>query len=432
MDSYKILIIGLGPVGLATAIGFAYAGHDVVCYDIDKERINSLKNGATPFFEQNLQYYLDKHGDKLHFTDNLEEAFSETNVFFICVGTPLGQNNSADMAAFWNAINDIVKNAKCDSIIVIKSTVPIGTNKKVVHYIETLHLKHEFGVVSNPEFLAQGTSVEDTIKATRIIIGCNAPYLRDLMLDIYDKFDGEKIVTTPESAELIKYEANCYLAMRVSFVNDLAHTCDLVGADVESVLKGVSMDPRIGTHYFSPGLGYGGSCFPKDTICFHNQIQAEYGYELELIEATIDVNKRHPLRLCRKIMANCGGDLINKKISILGLSFKKDTDDVRDSLAVNIVSYLVSNGANVTVWDPEAMRNAKKIFADKVTYANSLNEAIDASDTIFIATDWDDIVNIPFDKLKNKNVYDGRNCYLNRQEEIKFNYYYVGGSISDK
>jgi len=425
----KILIIGVGPVGLSTAIGFAHAGHELICYDIDKERIDLLQNGIAPFYEKDLQYALSIHKDKIRFTDNLKEAFQDTNVFFICVGTPIGHNNSVDMTAVWSSIDIITKNVKHDSTIVIKSTVPIGTNKKVVHYIDKLGLKYKIDVVSNPEFLAQGTSIQDTIKASRIVIGCNTPQLRELMLSLYDNFSGEKIVTTPESAELIKYESNCYLAMRVSFVNDLAHICDLVGADVMSVLKGVSMDPRIGTHYFSPGLGYGGSCFPKDTICFHNQIQTEYGYELELIEATIDVNKRQPLRLCRKMMANCGDGLKNKKISILGLSFKKDTDDVRDSLAVNIVSYLVSNGSIVTVWDPKAMENAKKIFADKVTYANSLEEAICASNNIFIATDWDEIVNVSLDKFRNKNIYDGRNCYLNRQGEINFNYYYVGGTI---
>ncbi|MBD5585701.1 MAG: UDP-glucose/GDP-mannose dehydrogenase family protein [Clostridia bacterium] len=428
----KILIIGVGPVGLSTAIGFAHAGHELICYDIDKERIDALKNGIAPFYERDLQYTLSMHADKILFTDNLKEAFQDSNIFFICVGTPIGHNNSVDMTAIWNSIDIIAKNVKHDSTIVIKSTVPIGTNKKVVHYIDKLGLKYKIGVVSNPEFLAQGTSIQDTIKATRIVIGCNTPQLRELMLNIYDKFSGEKIVTTPESAELIKYESNCYLAMRVSFVNDLAHVCDLVGADVTSVLKGVTLDPRIGTRYFEPGLGYGGSCFPKDTICFHNQIQSEYGYEQELIEATIDINSRHVLRLCRKMMDNCGGSIMNKKVSVLGMSFKKDTDDVRNSLAVNIVSYLISNGAIVSVWDLKAMENAKKIFQDSVIYANSLDEAIAASDIIFIATDWNEIVDGPLDRFCNKSVYDGRNCFLNRKEEITFNYYYVGGTISEK
>lgn len=428
----KILVIGLGPVGLSTAVGFAHAGHELFCYDIDKERISSLKNGEAPFYERDLQPHLNQYGNKIHFTDSVSEAFENTNIFFVCVGTPLGQKNSADMTAFWSAVDLVVKNVKRDSVIVVKSTVPIGTNKKLTHHLETLKLKYKIGVVSNPEFLAQGTSIKDTICASRIVIGCNTSELRDTMLNVYDKFDGEKIVTTPESAELIKYEANCYLAMRLSFVNDLAHTCELVGADVTDVLRGVSLDSRIGAHYFAPGLGYGGSCFPKDTVCFHNQIQTEYGYELELIEATIDINKRQPFHLCRKMMENCGGNLTNRKISILGLSFKKDTDDVRDSLAVNVVSYLVSNGAIVTVWDPVAMINAQKIFKDSVAYARSLDEAVAVSDIIFIVTDWDEILGITFDKFKGKDVYDGRNCFVGRRGEIEFNYYYVGGPVGKK
>lgn len=424
----KILIIGMGSVGLATAIGFANVGYSLSCYDINKEKIAMLKKGKAPFFEHDLQHCIDIYRDNIFFTSNLAEAFKDTNIFFICVGTPLGENNSVDMVAFRNAIEAIVNNVKYDSTIVIKSTVPIGTNKKVVQYIKSLRLSFKINVVSNPEFLSQGTAIKDTIQASRIIIGYNEPESRDLMLDIYKHFDVEKIATTPESAELIKYESNCYLAMRISFVNDLAYACDLVGADLISVLKGVSLDSRIGNYYFSPGLGYGGSCFPKDTICFHHQLQSEYGYELELIEATIDINQRQPLRLCRKIIQNYGS-ILNRNISVLGLAFKKDTDDVRDSLALAVVSYLIDNGAKVTVWDPVANTKAKEIFKNAVTYAKTLEDAVNQSDIIFIATDWDEIVNIQLSSFIGKDVYDGRNCFLKRREEIKFNYYYVGGVI---
>ena len=422
----KILIIGMGPVGLSTAIGFAHVGVPVVCYDIDKRRIDKLKKGEAPFYEGGLQQYLTQYTASLTFTDSAEVAFQDTNVFFIAVGTPLGKNSSADMSAFWSVIEQIEANIRRDSIIVVKSTVPIGTNEQVIKYFARRNLPYRIEVVSNPEFLAQGTSIDDTLNATRIVIGCNNEESKVAMQKIYDKFSCEKIITTPKSAELIKYAANCYLAMRISYVNDLAVMCGLIGADVQSVLRGVALDPRIGEQYFSPSLGYGGSCFPKDTVCFHNQMQSEYGHELELIEATVDINKRQSLLLCRKIIED-NGDLFNKNICVLGLSFKQGTDDVRNSLSVDNITFLISNGANVTVWDPIAMQNGKDIFGNRITYADNIESAVNQCDIVLIATDWNAIVNAPLCLFKGKHVYDGRNCLLSRIDEIEFEYTYIGG-----
>ena len=422
----KILIIGAGPVGLSTAIGFAYRGYNVVCYDIDKERMEALRSGVSPIYEFELQNYIDLLKNNLKFVDDPCEAFAETNMYFIAVGTPLGNNNNVDMSAFWSAVSLIEKHVCRDSIIVIKSTVPIGTNKKVRQYITRSAIPYKIDVISNPEFLAQGTSVSDTINATRIVIGYNNEDSRDAILEVYKGFDCEKVVTTPESAELIKYESNCYLAMRVSFVNDLAVICDLVGADIRAVVKGLSLDPRIGDLYFSPSSGYGRSCFPKDTVCFHQQMQTEYGHELELIEATVDINKRQSLLLCRKIVKR-HGNLFEKNICVLGLSFKKNTDDVRNSLAVDIISYFIDNGANVVTWDPVAEHNGRKIFGNRIKYASNIEEAVNGNDIVLIATDWNEIVNMPLSLLKGKSVYDGRNCLLGRLDDIDFEYTYIGG-----
>lgn len=426
MKKNKILIIGMGPVGLATAIGFAHCGLDVVGYDIDKSRIASLKLGKCPFYEEGLQAYLDKYSKHLTFTDSVKEAFSATKYYFIAVGTPLGRNNEADMTAFWSAIGQITDNFTQDGLIVIKSTVPVGTNGKVKTYLAEKGLETRLDVVSNPEFLAQGTSVVDTIQASRIVIGTNCQTSLDEMLKLYDKFPCEKILTTPVSAELIKYESNCYLAMRVSFVNDLAVACELVGADVQAVLRGVSQDPRIGDRYFYAGIGYGGSCFPKDTVAFHNQLQTEYGYELELVEATMDINKRQCLYLCRK-MAQDLGTLSDKHVAILGVAFKKDTDEVRNSLAIENIQFLKANGAHVTVWDPKATPNCKAIFGDSIYYESSLERAVRDNDVILILTDWDEVVNLDLRLLGGKNVYDGKNLFLNGATSA-FKYTYIGGS----
>lgn len=425
MLNADILIIGMGPVGLATAIGFAHNGLGVVCYDIDKAKIASLKNGNAPFYEYKLQNYLDEYSELLHFTDDVKEAFLSAKYCFIAVGTPIGKGGEADMTAFWSAVCQITENINRDGIIVVKSTVPIGTNRKVRLYLDEKALPHHIDVVSNPEFLAQGTSVEDTIEASRIVIGSNNKKSLEEIAKLYEKCSCEKILTTPESAELIKYESNCYLAMRISFVNDLAVTCGLVGADVDAVLRGVTLDHRIGEKYFLPGIGYGGSCFPKDTVAFHNQIQKEYGHELELIEATVDINKRQCLYLCRSIV-NDFGDLVKKKIAILGVAFKKNTDDVRNSLAIDNIKFLKGNGAHITVWDPYSEQNCRSIFGDSLVYEKSLERAVADSEIVLITTDWDEIADMPLSWLDGKSVYDGKNLFLDR-DVSGFDYTYIGG-----
>lgn len=425
----KILVIGLGPVGLSTAIGFAEWGYEVVCYDIDSKRINMLKDRKAPFVDGSLQEYLDANWNKMVFTNNVKEAFKDTNIFFLVVGTPQGTDSAVDMTAYWKAINTISEEAKQGGIIVIKSTVPVGTNTKTVQYLQNKRLGVKLSVVSNPEFLAQGTSIWDVLNPSRIVIGCSEKAQADTISELYSNVVCPKIITTPESAEIIKYESNCYLAMRVSYVNDLAMTCNNANANLEDVLRGVSLDPRIGVEYFKPGFGYGGSCFPKDTVCYHNQIQREFGHELELIQATIDINERQKLFLCREMIAD-HKDLNGKNILLLGVSFKKGTDEVRNSLSIGIIEFLLGNGANITAWDPVALENCKKIFGNRINYADDFNSCIKQNNIILIGTDWDDIVDISMDLLKRKSVYDGKNCLLPRKNEIlDFNYTYIGGKI---
>ena len=430
MAKPKILIMGVGPVGLATAIGFAHSGYDVMCYDVDSTKISALNAGKAPFYEKNLQLYLDEHMSRLCFTDDVEEAFSAAQYCFVTVGTPLDANFTVDLTAFWNAVNVIIDNIKSDGVIVVKSTVPIGTNRKVESLLKKKALSHNITVVSNPEFLAQGTSVEDTLDASRIVIGGNDKKSLNEIAMLYEKCTCEKILTTPESAELIKYEANCYLAMKVSFVNDLAVACKLVGADLEAVMRGVTTDPRIGNKYFSPGLGYGGSCLTKDVVAFHHQIQKEYGHELELIEATVDINKRQCLFLCRQIVDDFG-ELVNRKIAVLGVAFKKNTDDVRNSLAIDNIRFLKDNGAHVTVWDPVSEENCRKIFGDSIAYEKSLKRVVAENEIVLITTDWDEVVNMSLSWLKGKSVYDGKNLFLNC-DVSEMDYIYIGGKCRKK
>lgn len=422
----NILVIGAGPVGLATSIGFAHVGYEVKCYDIDKNRIQALKSGQCPFFEEGLQLCLTKYINRIHFMDDPAEAFSNPNIILIAVGTPLGRNNEIDMAAFWNVVNSVSENVQGDAILIIKSTVPVGTNKKVQNLFKSIHINNNIAVVSNPEFLSQGTSIEDTIYPSRIVIGCNSQWAKEQIEDLYAKFDCIKIYTTPESAELIKYEANCYLAMRVSFVNDLAVVCDLVGANVVDVIQGISLDKRIGADYFMPGIGYGGSCLPKDTVAFHGQIQKEYGHELELIEATIDINKRQCLYLCRKILAE-HKSIKDKRIAVLGLSFKKGTDDIRNSLAIENIRYLSNHGAHICVWDPVSHIKGDEGFSGEIEIASTIEAAVKDADIILITAEWDEIRNTDLTMFNGKSVYDGKNLFVDKDTH-SFSYTYIGGN----
>lgn len=423
----KITVVGAGCVGLATAIGFASVGYDVTCLDIDEDKVKSLKAGIPTTHEENLKEHLESCGKRLHFTSCPEEALLGATFIFIAVPTPLSKDGKADLSSLWAAVEGVFKHATNDCFLIIKSTVPLGTNSKVKQ-LAILNSKYQISVISNPEFLAQGTSIRDTIQSSRIVVGATDKEDGQRVLALYDKFESEKILTTPQSAEIIKYASNSYLAMRVSFINDIANLCSIVEADIADVVKGISLDPRIGGGYLSPGLGYGGSCLPKDTKSFYQHTQADFKYDLGLVKATIDINDTQYLYLCKK-MHDEGQTLSGTKVAILGVAFKAGTDDVHHSIIVSNIEYLIKNGAEVTIWDPVAMKNCEKIFGNTISYAESLENAVKSNALILIGTDWAEITQIDFELLKGKKVYDARNCLLNRRHQMNFHYTFIGGEI---
>lgn len=429
MKNFNVLIMGMGPVGLATALGFAYFGISVECYDIDKQKIQQYINGDLPFYENNLKDFFNTHKTKLHFSNVLSKSMHLADYIFITVGTPLStiSNDGVEMRMFWSAIKDAVKCAKNQSIIVIKSTVPLGTNMRVQNYIKAQKLSKKIYVVSNPEFLAQGTSITDTICASRIVIGVNDPFCKNRMEELYSSFLSTKIYTNPISAELIKYLANSYLAMRISFFNETSNICELTNANIEDVIKGLTLDKRIGSDYCSPSIGYGGSCFPKDTFALLKQMKNGYDHKLPLIEATIDINEKQKIKLCEKIHNDCLNK--NEEIAILGLTFKPGTDDLRHSVAVENVNYLLSYGHRIVVWDPTALSKAYAIWGEKISYSSTLEDIVRRCKYIYITSKWPQIKRLALKKFHGKYVYDGSNCLLGQKEKINFKYVYLGGQI---
>lgn len=430
MNKENLVVVGIGPVGLATALGFASFGHHVLCCDLDEDKVQHYRKSELPFYEKNLQCFFDRYKKNLTFSSSLSESIPSAEIVFITVGTPQSSksDDGVDMTMFWNAIREVVKYAKPQSIIVVKSTVPVGTNSKVLSYIKEQNPAAELHVVSNPEFLAQGTSIVDTVNASRIVIGTNDLYSKEQISKIYKDFSGKKIFTDPVSAELTKYLANCYLSMRISFFNDVSTICELTNANIEDVIAGVTLDTRIGAHYCSPGIGYGGSCFPKDTFALLQQIKNKYNYELQLVKATIDINEKQKMKLIRKLHNDCAGTM-DDKIAVLGLTYKTDTDDLRCSIAVENVNYLLELGHKLVIWDPIALSKAQELWGEKVSYSSSLENAISKGKYVYIATDWSQIRDLDLNIFCGKKVYDGKNCLLEKKQRMNFDYYYIGGKI---
>lgn len=419
----KIAVIGVGPVGLATALGFAVKGYkNINCYDINSGRIQQLKNNKSPFFEKDLQNYLLRFAHHLAFSDDAE-IIKNSDVYVVCVGTPSDENGQFNTSMFWQAVANVKEASTTPFILIIKSTVPIGTNVKVKKYFDKNKVHGD--VVSNPEFLAQGSLIRDTLFASRIVIGSSNKQLYRTIANLYKPYQGKFIFTTPESAELAKLASNCYLAMRISYINDIANVCELVGANIKDVQLAMGTDPRIGLNYLSPGAGYGGSCFPKDTNGLWSQLNYEYKYDIKLVKATIEINEKQSLMMCKKIL-NDFGTLTNLEITLIGLSFKPNTDDVRHSIAVKSIEFLLTKGAKISVWDPYAMNNAKLIFGDSIHYCKNIQEAIKKCKIILILTELEELRCLDLRELLNKNVYDGRNCFVSKK--LPFKYSYIGGS----
>ena len=413
----KIAVAGTGYVGLVTGACLAEKGHNVVCVDIDEKKVEKMKAGFSPIYEEGLEEIMQKNykEGRIDYTTDYESAYKNSDVIFIAVGTPERSDGSANLDYIKKVAIQISKSIEKDTLIVIKSTVPIGTNGKIEEYIRrNLNKNIHIELASNPEFLAQGTAVHDTLNASRIVIGVESEWAEGIMKEIYSPFEIPMIITDRNSAEMIKYASNDFLALKISYMNDIANLCEIVGANVEDVAKGMSYDDRIGSKFLRAGIGYGGSCFPKDTKALH-WLSAQNGYELKTVRAAIEVNEQQKLKLVRAAAEKIES-FEGMKVAVLGLTFKPGTDDMRESPAIPNIEYLLDRGANVFAFDPVGVENAKKLFGDKVVYTKTVKEALKDAKLCFIMTEWQEIKELtPKDFKENMSdvlVYDGRNCYL--------------------
>lgn len=430
----KIVVAGTGYVGLVTGACLSEIGHSVTCVDIDEKKVELMKQGVSPIYEPSLDELLERNfkEGKLNFTTDYKNAYKDANVVFIGVGTPEREDGSANLDYVFNVCNQIATNVENDCLVVVKSTVPIGTNDKVENYLKehaSNNIKIE--VASNPEFLAQGTAVKDTMHASRIVIGVESKNAEKILTKIYEGFNQPIIVTNRRSAEMIKYAANDFLALKISFMNEIANVCEIVGANVEDVAKGMSYDPRIGNKFLNAGIGYGGSCFPKDTKALH-WLANDRGYEIKTIKAAIEVNENQKFKLFRKAVERLE-DLKGLNVAVLGLTFKPGTDDLREAPSIPNVRRLIEEGCNVIAYDPVGINNFKKIYPNEIKYSSNKEDVLKNADVAFVFTEWQEIKEIkPSDfvrLMKTPLVFDGRNCYdLTEMKEKGVEYYSIGRS----
>jgi UDPglucose 6-dehydrogenase len=438
----KTIIIGTGYVGLVTGTCFAETGIDVICVDIDRGKIEKLRQGIIPIYEPGLEPMVKRNLEKkrLSFTTSLKENMPDTEAIFIAVGTPPGEDGSADLKHVLSAAREIGMYLDSYMVVVTKSTVPIGTSKKVKEAIQSeldkRGAKVEFDVASNPEFLKEGAAVEDFLKPNRIILGVESEQARKIMNRLYHPFllNGHPIIYMDiPSAEMTKYAANCMLATKISFMNDLANLCELVGADITAVRKGIGSDPRIGNKFIFAGIGYGGSCFPKDVKALI-KTALDIGYPLEIVQAVENVNIRQKEVIIGKILTHFGGDLKGKIFGLWGLSFKPNTDDIREAPSLTIIDKLVEAGAIVKAYDPVAMEETKKVTGEKIEFGLDLYDVLIDASGLILATEWSEFRVPNFQLLsrimKEKVIFDGRNIYDPAElAENGFTYYGIGRNV---
>lgn len=435
---YKIAVAGTGYVGLVAGVCFAEVGHQVTCVDIDESKVNMMKQGISPIYEAGLEKLMQKNyaTGKLTYTTDYVSAYKDADAVFIGVGTPEQPDGSANLSYIATVARQIAENIEKDCLVVVKSTVPVGTNDKVEQFIKDFLVNDVLvEVASNPEFLAQGTAVHDTLHAARIIIGTESKWAEDLLIKIYEPFKLPIVSVSRRSAEMIKYASNDFLALKISYMNDIANLCELVGADILDVAKGMSYDERIGSKFLNAGIGYGGSCFPKDTKALE-YLAKQHGYELKTVKAAIEVNTDQKTILYKK--ANQRLITFNGlKVAILGLTFKPGTDDLREAPSLENIPLLLTQGANIYVYDPVGRENFKKKFSEgnkdrgTITYAANVEEALSGANVCFIFTEWDDVKTVKpeiYKKLmRTPLVYDGRNIYgVNEMKEAGVEYYSIG------
>ena len=410
----KIAVAGTGYVGLVTGVCLAEHGHNVVCVDVDEEKVAKMSKGISPIYEPGLDDLMIKNMERLTFTTDYASAYKDAEVIFIGVGTPEKKDGSANLTYVYKVAEQIAENAENDCIVVIKSTVPIGTNDKVEAFItEKAKDGISIHIASNPEFLAQGTAVRDTLHASRIVIGAESKYAANILKEVYKDFDAPILVTNRRSAEMIKYASNDFLALKISYVNEIANLCEIVGADINDVTKGMGYDPRIGDKFLNAGIGYGGSCFPKDTKALH-WLANFNDYELKTVKAAIETNDNQKFKIikkARKYYENLQG----KKIAVLGLTFKPGTDDLREAPSLVNIPIFLDEGCEIKAWDPAGVEKYKKKYTTEIIYCDSIDEAIKDADLCVIFTEWDEVKKYDitkFEKLmRNPIVIDGRNCY---------------------
>ncbi len=426
----KIAVIGTGYVGLVTGTCLAETGNNVICVDIIAEKVNKMKAGQLPIYEPGLDVLFHRNiaQGRLSFTTDLAAAIKDAQIIFMALPTPPGGDGAADLSYILGASKDIAKLITTYKVIVNKSTVPVGTADKVAAvFAENTNI--EIDVVSNPEFLREGVAVDDFMKPDRVVIGTKSERAKKLMGELYAPYvrQGNPIYYMDErSSELTKYAANSFLATKITFMNEVANLCEIVGADVDEVRKGIGSDARIGKRFLFPGIGYGGSCFPKDVQALE-KAAAEHKYEFKILQAVMEVNEKQKLVLTEKVMKYYKGDVKGKKFALWGLAFKPETDDIREAPALYIINDLLAAGAEITVFDPEAMDNVKAVIGDKIKYAEDQYEALQGADALLIATEWSVFRNPDFEKmeevLKNKVVFDGRNLF-DLEKMIDLGYYY--------
>ncbi len=435
---FKLAVAGTGYVGLVAGVCFAEVGHKVICVDTDENKVNIMKQGISPIYEADLEDLMKKNNaaGRLEYTTDYKAAYKDADAIFIGVGTPEQPDGSANLSYIATVARQIAETIEKDCLVVVKSTVPVGTNDKVEQFIKDFLVNDvKVEVASNPEFLAQGTAVHDTLQAARIIIGTESKWAEEMLMKIYDPFNLPIVSVSRRSAEMIKYASNDFLALKISYMNDIANLCELVGADIQDVAKGMGYDERIGNKFLNAGVGFGGSCFPKDTKALE-YLARQHGYELRTVKATIDVNTDQKTLLfkkaCRRLITFNG-----LKVAVLGLTFKPGTDDLRDAPSLENVPLLLEQGAHIYAYDPVGVENYKQKYPEgkngmgQIKYVQNVEEALKGANVCFIFTEWGEIKAIkPEDYAKLMRtplVYDGRNLYaVDEMEKARVEYHSIG------
>ena len=445
----NIAVAGTGYVGLVTGVALAHIGHHVTCVDIDEIKIKKMQEGISPIYEEGLEELMHLNKERLTYTTDYKKAYSKADVIFIGVGTPEKEDGSANLTYLYAVLDQIRESVTKDTVVVIKSTVPIGTNDEVEKYLNEKVSGLKISIVSNPEFLAQGTAVHDTLYATRIVVGVEDDYAKNVMTKLYKPLTEEPynvpfLVMDRKSAEMVKYASNDFLALKISYINEIANFCEAIGADISLVTKGMSYDPRIGNKFLNPGIGYGGSCFPKDTKALHF-LSKEYGCEMKTLKATIEINKNQKLVLINKL-EKVFPNLHGLTIGVLGLTFKPGTDDLREAPSIDNIKYLLKQGVIIKAYDPIGIDNFKRILAmdktltnhlNNITYYNNIDDTITNTDAVMIMTEWKEIKEYSLENyiklMKTPYIFDGRNCY-SLDNINKYNLYYnsIGRKIIEK